>query len=78
VLIWKFGRVILAREIAKLAQAPLPLKESLRSRETTGYTGKFCAGIPPPGVVCHNHSVEGPQHQDRDMDLDERMEEVDM
>jgi uncharacterized membrane protein len=73
VLIWQFGRDLLAREIAKLAQAPLPLKESHRSRGATGYAGTFCAGIPPP-----DHAVEGPQHQDRGMDLDERMEEVEM
>ena len=71
VLIWQFGRDLLAREIAKLAQAQPPLKESHRSRGGTGYAGTFCAGIPPP-----SHSVEGPQHQDRGMDLDERMEEV--
>jgi hypothetical protein len=66
VLIWQLGQDLLAREIAKLAQLPLPLKVSNRARAASGYAAQLCSNL--PSMVQHNHSLEDTQHQAVAMD----------
>ena len=64
VLIWQFGRDLLAQEIAKEEQGPAPLKQSCRSRNACGYHGAL-------STIARNQSVEGPHDQDMDLDASE-------
>ena len=64
VLIWQFGRDLLAQEIAKEEQGPAPLKQSCRSRNACGYHGAL-------STIARNQSVEEPHDQDMDLDASE-------
>ena len=66
VLIWQFGRDLLAQLIAKEEQGPAISREPCRSRGACGYAGamsKIAANL--------KQSVEGPQGQDMDLDASE-------
>jgi hypothetical protein len=64
VLIWQFGRDLLAQSIAKEEQGPAISSESCRSRGACGYAGAM-------SKIAAKQSVEGPQGQDMDLDASE-------
>ena len=68
VLIWQFGRDLLAQEIAIEEQGPAPLRESSRRRDACGYINALSTIARNQQ---QNQSVEGPQDQDMDLDASE-------
>ena len=71
VLIWQFGRDLLALEIGKQEQRPALVKETCRTRSACGYDNLLAKITDPSGssrIEQQTQSAEGIQHQDMDLD----------
>ena len=76
VLIWQFGRDLLAQLIAKEEQGPAISREPCRGRDACGYASALC------NIAAADPSVEGPTGQDMDLDAsrfltNDRLERLD-
>lgn len=77
VLIWQFGRDLLAQMIAKEEQGPAISREPCRGRDACGYASVLC------NIAAADPSVEGPTGQDMDLDAsrfltNDRLERLDL